>query len=192
MTFEAISARREIYYLPGMGGRLDQGLGQGLLKRGYSLTGRETAGDFKRLRFADQLEAVRTDLLGQFWHPDGLVIANSYGGYLFLHAQIELDAFPGRVLLLSPVIGQAANPRLAVRFFHPRADVLSKVSLEGGFPRPANIEVHLGADDWQAGPQALVDFCDALEIRVHVAHGRGHALGIDYVGSVLDRWLPKM
>lgn len=66
--------------------------------------GRETVGDFNRLRFADQLEAVKTDLMEQFWHPDGLVIANSYGGYLFLHAQLDLDAFPGRVLLLSPVI----------------------------------------------------------------------------------------
>lgn len=192
MTIVTGSVRREIYYLPGMGGRLDQGLGQGLLERGYSLMGRETVGDFKRLRFGDQVEVVKSDLLGQFWHPGGLVIANSYGGYLFLHAQLELDAFPGRVLLLSPVIGQAANARLGVRFFHPRADVLSKVSLEGGFPRPANIEVHVGAEDWQAGPQALVGFCDALEIRIHVAHGRGHMLGIDYVGPVLDRWLPQV
>ena len=70
--------------------------------------------------------------------------------------------------------------------------MLSKVSLEGGFPRPANIEVHVGAEDWQAGPQALVGFCDALEIRIHVAHGRGHMLGIDYVGPALDRWLPQV
>ena len=186
------TARPEIYYLPGMGGRLDQGLGHGLLERGYSLIGRETLGDFKRLRFGDQVETVKSDLLERFWHPDGLVIANSYGGYLFLHAQLDLDAFPGRVLLLSPVIGQATHERLGVRFFHPRADVLSKVSREGGFPRPANIEVHVGAEDWQAGPQALIDFCVALEIRAHVAHGRGHALGVDYVGPVLDRWLPKM
>ena len=190
MTIEAGIARREIYYLPGMGGRLDQGLGQGLLKRGHSLMGRETVGDFKRLRFGDQLEEVKSDLLGRFWHPDGLVIANSYGGYLFLHAQLDLAPFPGRVLLLSPVIGQAFNARLGVRFFHPRADLLSKVSLEGGFPCPANIEVHVGADDWQAGPQALMDFCAALGINVHVAHGRGHMLGADYVGAVLDRWLP--
>ncbi len=106
--------------------------------------------------------------------------------------ELELDAFPGRVLLLSPVIGQATNERLGVRFLHPRADVLNKVSLEGGFPSPANIEVHVGAEDWQADPQALVDFCVSLEIRVYVAHGRGHMLGIDYVGPVLDQRLPQV
>jgi hypothetical protein len=188
VTIVTGSVRREIYYLPGMGGRLDRGLGHGLLERGYSLMGRETVGDFKRLRFGDQVEAVKSDLLGRFWQPDGLVIANSYGGYLFLHAQLDLDAFPGRVLLLSPVIGQATHERLGVRFFHPRADVLGKVSLGGGFPRLANIEVHVGEEDWQAGPQALLDFCVALEMRVHVAPGQGHTLGIDYVGPVLDQW----
>jgi hypothetical protein len=29
----------------------------------------------------------------------------------------------------------------------------------------------------------------ALGIKVHLAPGRGHMLGADYVGSLLDRWL---
>ena len=30
----------EVYYLPGMGGRLDAGLGEVLLRRGFAVTGR--------------------------------------------------------------------------------------------------------------------------------------------------------
>lgn len=68
----------EIYYLPGMGGRLDAGLGEVLLRRGFAVTGRETVGAFKKLRFGDQ---VKQDLVVGFWKSEARVIANSFGGY---------------------------------------------------------------------------------------------------------------
>ena len=86
---------REIYYLPGMGGRLNAGLGKELFQRGFALTGRETVGTFKKLRFGQQIDAVKQDLVEQFWSPGSRVIANSFGGYLFLHAQLGLAPFPG-------------------------------------------------------------------------------------------------
>jgi hypothetical protein len=46
--------------------------------------------------------------------------------------------------------------------------------------------VHVGQEDWQAGPQALVEFCKAIGIDLHVVPGRGHMLGSDYVGPLLD------
>ena len=106
----------EIYYLPGMGGRLDAGLGEELLRRGFALRGRETVGAFKKLRFGEQVDAVKQDLVERFWKPEARVIANSFGGYLFLHAQIGMGSFPGRVLLLSPVIGATAQPHLSGPF----------------------------------------------------------------------------
>ena len=39
--------RSSIYYLPGHGGRLGTGLGEGLLSRGFDVAGRETVGEFK-------------------------------------------------------------------------------------------------------------------------------------------------
>ena len=179
----------EIYYLPGMGGRLDAGLGEELWRRGFMLTGRETVGAFKKLRFADQVDAVQQDLVDRFWKPEARVLANSFGGYLFLHAQLGLEPFPGRVLLLSPVIGSTAQSKTGMRFYPPRADLLQHTARAGGFPKPHNIEVHVGADDWQAGPQALVEFCNAVRVDVHLVPGRGHMLGSDYVGSLLNRWL---
>ena len=69
-------------------------------------------------------------------------------------------------------------------------DVLKQAAQASGFPKPHNIEVHVGAEDWQAGPQALVEFCKAVGIEVHVVPGRGHMLGSDCVGPLLDDWLP--
>jgi hypothetical protein len=43
--------KNTIYYLPGIGGHLGSGLGQGLLSRDYDVTGRETAGEFIDLKF---------------------------------------------------------------------------------------------------------------------------------------------
>lgn len=186
---KATEMRREIYYLPGMGGLLDAGLGDELLRRGFAVSGRETVGPFKKLRFADQIEAVRQDLVSQFWRPEAKVIANSFGGYLFLHAQLGLEPFPGRVLLLSPVIGSTAQNETGMRFYPPRADALRQAAEQGSFPQLGRIEVHVGEWDWQAGPQPLVDFCAAVGIKVHQAPERGHTLGADYVSPLLDRWL---
>jgi hypothetical protein len=36
-----------VYYLPGMGGRLNTGLGRGIHDRGYKVVGRETRGEYQ-------------------------------------------------------------------------------------------------------------------------------------------------
>ena len=63
---------------------------------------------------------------------------------------------------------------------------------EAKFPVPfsAEIQIHVGSEDWRS-PQAIVQkFGSALNCPVHVARGRGHMLGDeDYVGPVLERWL---
>lgn len=179
----------EIYYLPGMGGRIDAGLGRELLRRGYALSGRETIGEFKKLRFGEQVDTVKKDLIELFWRPEARVIANSFGGYLFLHAQIGLEPFPGRVLLLSPITGSMDQSATGVRFYPPRANVLRQIAQADGFPKLRIIEAHVGEEDWQAGPHALVEFCEAVGIELHVVPGRGHMIGSDYVGTLLDTWL---
>ena len=98
-----------IYYLPGMGGHLGSGLGQGLLGRGYDVTGRETTGEFRDLKFQSQIDAIAEDLRANFWYEDSKVIANSFGAYLFLHAQAQLEPYIGKVILLSPIVGEFEN-----------------------------------------------------------------------------------
>jgi hypothetical protein len=71
----------KIYYLTGMGGTLESGLGQGLLSRGFEVSGRELSGDFRKLDFQQQVDLVVTDLQSNFWREDAHVIANSFGAY---------------------------------------------------------------------------------------------------------------
>jgi hypothetical protein len=55
--------QKTIYYLPGRGGRLDTGLGQHLLERGFDVTGRALVDEFNRLSFAEQVDTVAQDSL---------------------------------------------------------------------------------------------------------------------------------
>ena len=111
-----------IYYLPGHGGRLSTGLGQALISRGYEVIGRELHGEFKTLPFQVQIDHISEDLQGQFWEENAHVIANSFGAYLFLHAQAQLPSYPGKVLLLSPIVGDFGEEDRKMFFIPPRSD----------------------------------------------------------------------
>ena len=108
-----------VYYLPGMGGRLETGLGEGIIQRGYNVVGQATLGAFKKLRFQEKIDIITTDLMESFWSDSSIVVANSFGAYLFLHSQINMPPFPGKVILFSPVIGTATNSEMAVKFSPP-------------------------------------------------------------------------
>ena len=179
----------KVYYLPGRGGEITTGLGQGLLDRGFSVTGRETRGAFLKLTFQQQLDAICSDLQGEFWHEEANLIAVSYGCYLFLHAQLCMPPFPGRVLLLSPVLGGAFASEVGVGFIPPRSDQLGQAALRREFPAFNKAEIHVGSEDWQSNPDAVRSFGERASIPVTVVGGKGHMLGVDYVGSLLDRWL---
>jgi hypothetical protein len=121
-----------VYYLPGHGGQLAKGLGQGLLDRGFDVTGRETRGDFRALPFDEQIQTIMDDLQDHFWHAQAQVICNSFGSYLFLHAQAQMPSFTGRVLLLSPIVGEFTSDQNRTTFSPPRpADSRS-------WPRPVS------------------------------------------------------
>ena len=53
---------------------------------------------------------------------------------------------------------------------------------------PMNCEVHTGSEDWQSHSDAVTKFFGLLGVMVVVAEGRGHSLGEDYVGALLDSW----
>lgn len=179
-----------VYYLPGFGGQLHTGLGEGLTSRGFRVAGRETRDDFKRMPFQDQIDTVATDLKEHFWRKDALVVVNSFGGYLFLHAQAQMSPYPGKVLLLSPIVGDFQNEEIRMGFIPPRAEVLLELAQTGRFPCPLQAEIHVGSEDWQSHPTNVTAFGKAVGIGVEVVAGGGHMLGKEYVGGVLDRWLP--
>lgn len=182
---------RTIYYLPGYGGQLGTGLGQGLMDRGFDVTGRETRGDFRNLPFDKQLQTVMRDLQEHFWHEQAQVVCNSFGSYLFLHAQAQLPAFVGRVLLLSPIVGEFTNEQAMTSFSPPRPDRLKQLAQAGQFKTPLNCEIHVGEEDWQSIPANVQVFGQMTGIPITVVPCGGHDLGKEYVGPLLDRWLVR-
>ncbi len=178
-----------IYYLPGHGGQLATGLGQGLMDRGFDVAGRETRGDFRMLPFDEQVHTIVDDLQNYFWHPSAQVVCNSFGAYLFLQAQALMPSFVGRVLLLSPIVGEFANAQARIGFSPPRPERLKKLAEAGQFNAPVNCEIHVGEEDWQSIPESVQAFGQLTGIPITVVPKSGHDLGKAYVGSLLDRWL---
>jgi hypothetical protein len=182
---------RSIYYLPGHGGQLVTGLGQALLSRGYQITGRETVGDFRRLPFSQQIAIIAEDLKANHWHEDGIVIANSFGAYLFLNAQAIMQPYVGKVLLLSPIVGEFNNEETRMGFIPPQSGKLLELAVSGTFPTPQRCEIHVGENDWQSNPSNVLQLAGLLGIEVMVVPDGGHNLSKTYVSGVLDRWLPE-
>ena len=172
-----------------MGGRLDTGLGQALLAKRVDVTGRELVGEFRKLAFSEQVEAVANDLQDRFWNTEARVIANSFGAYLFLHAQAQLQPYPGKVILLSPIVGEFANQDTEMNFIPPRSEQLLKLAKTGSFPAPLTCEIHVGSQDWQSNPNNVELFGSLTGLKVTVVPEAGHMLPKEYVNNLLDQWL---
>ena len=179
-----------IYYLPGWNGKAVTGLGSALMERGFEIVSRETRGEFKNFTFTEQVLVVREDLRVHFWAPESMVVAVSFGAYLFLHAQAEMSAYPGKVLLLSPIVGGFSDEKTGRVFSPPQENKLLNLAQTGEFPRVDRCEVHTGSEDWQSHPDAVGRFFNLIGVQAVIAGGRGHNLGSDYVSAVLDNWLP--
>jgi alpha-beta hydrolase superfamily lysophospholipase len=178
-----------VYYLTGMGGRLDSGLGPALLSRRHGVAGRELVGEFRQLGFQEQIDTVVNDLQSSFWDVNSRVIANSFGAYLFLHAQVQLPPYPGKVLLLSPIVGEFANQETEMNFIPPRSEQLLAMASTGLYPAPLTCEIHVGSEDWQSNPRNVEMFGSLTGIGVTVVPQAGHMLPKEYVNNLLDRWL---
>ena len=178
-----------IYYLPGRGGRLDAGLGTALVERNLLVSGRETIGDFASLIFQEQIELVAQDIQANFWHQEAKILANSFGAYLFLHAQTIMPAYLGKVLLLSPIVGEFSNNETGTHFVPPRSRKLKELAQAKKYPTPQSCEIHVGEQDWQSNPEHVCEFGKLLNISVTVVPRAGHMLPKEYVTTVLDQWL---
>lgn len=152
-------------------------------------SGREPVVEFARLTFQEQIELVAQDLKTDFWHDDSRVIANSYGAYLFLHAQTMLPAYVGKVLLLSPIVGGFSNGETATHFVPPRSRQLMKLAQEAKYHVAKNCEIHVDGLDWQSNPDNVTALAKLTSWDVTVVKGAGHMLPIGYVGAVLEGWL---
>ena len=53
-----------------------------------------------------------------------------------IHAQAKLPPCPGKVILLSPIVGEFANQETAMNFIPPRAEQLLEIAKTGSYPAP--------------------------------------------------------
>ena len=109
------------------------------------LEGREHVGAFRHLTFEEKITLIASDLQTHHWHKGALIIANSIGAYLFLHAQSMLPAFVGKVVLLSPIIGEAFDPATNRVYVPPRAGKLQQY-IEGVGSTPRSIVKSMSAN----------------------------------------------
>ncbi len=184
-----MNSNSTLYYLPGRGGRLDAGLGVALVERNLVVSGRETVGEFASLRFQEQIELVAKDIQANFWHQEAKILANSFGAYLFLHAQTLMPAYLGKVLLLSPIVGEFSNNETGTHFVPPRSRKLKELAQAKKYPTPKSCEIHVGEEDWQSNPEHVSEFGKLLSVSVTVVPRAGHMLPKGYVTKILDQWL---
>ena len=186
MDFSLSSHGLPIYYLPGHGGRITNGLGQALVGRGYEVVGRETVGDFKKLDFNDKVATIANDINEHFWREDAKIIANSFGGYLLLHALSKLTPYIGKILLLSPIVGEFSSEEISMGFIPPYADRLIELARTNHYPTPMNCSFHVGSEDWQSNSENVTSFARLLGLPVTVVPNAGHQLPKDYVFLLLE------
>ena len=148
---------QSIYYLTGMGGQLATGLGEELSRRGLVVCGRELSGDFRRLSFQERVDIVADDLKTDHWHEFSRIVANSFGAYLFLHAQAQMSPYIGKALPLSPIVGEFGDEQSMKGFIPPRSGRLRELAQSGQYPTPTTCEIHVGSEDWQSNPSAVIE-----------------------------------
>lgn len=180
---------RQVYLLPGRGEELGGDLGQLLLSMGYHIEGRGLVPPFSGERFADQQALIKEDLSG-YWLPEAVLIGRSYGAYLLLHTLIDMAPFPGRILLLSPVLGVGFAADGFYGSYPPRASKLLDIAEGGSFPVPGYLEIHTGDQDPGCDPQLATLFSAYVHgTKLHFVAGEGHGLPKDYTCGVVRGFL---
>ena len=105
-----------VFYLTGLGGKLDTGLGQALRDLGVTYSGVSYSGSFEYLSLEKKLVLVK-EKISEFVEMGGnKLVAVSAGGLLIVKLLEEGHLSNLDILLLSPVL-----PRVSTITIHPRS-----------------------------------------------------------------------
>ncbi|MBF0121357.1 MAG: alpha/beta hydrolase [Desulfobacterales bacterium] len=165
-------------------------VGRILTNLGFKVQCRKLSEEFLSLRFNEQLTIVEDDLQSIDWASETVLIGHSYGAYILLHTLATMTLFPGRVLLISPVLGQAVSGNFQYGMLPPRARMLLKMAKHGTFPIPRYLEIHIGANDNSCDPNLAREFASLIATsNIHIIPGTGHNLSEAYLETVLNTFL---
>ena len=179
-----------LYFIPQPGEDFDDCLGRLMARMGYTIHGREIISDFARRRISEQVALIGSDLQLAFWCRDAVLVGRSYGAYLLLHTLADMDPFPGKILLCSPVLGAAVAKDGFYVSRPPRAEKLVKLAESNRFPAPHYMEIHTGAEDNDCHPLLATRFASMVgNTKLQIVAGAGHQLSEEYLQGVLSKFL---
>lgn len=174
----------DVLYITGRGGSLNKGLAAYLASSVKGFEGVAVDTQFLKKRPLEQVEFIRQKMVKD---PARLVIANSYGAYLVLHAlaQIE-DLTPENVLLLSPLLGVGRGQGGFYMNIPPLLSRLEEAFATGALTRPKSIKFLVGELDQQINSEQ-VGFLDQYFGlgSVHVFPEEGHMLSPQSIQKAL-------
>lgn len=183
-------SNEQVYILPGRGEKFGTGLALLIYRAGYEIHGHEISGAFARLRFSEQLALISCDLQATSWNADAKLVARSYGAYLLLNTLAEMNPFPGRILLLSPVLGAAVANNGFFVSRPPRAERFATLVESGDFPSPSYLEIHTGAEDNGCDPLLAKRFASLVRnTKIEIVPRAGHQLDEEYLKRILAEFL---
>jgi len=184
--------KQTIYLIPGRNVKFSGLIGSLIIENGHAILGREVVDTFSKLRISEQTKLIQEDITTHFWHQEAKLVAQSYGAYLLIHALIEMETpFPGKVLLLSPVLGASSSATNKVVACPPRHKKLIQTARENKLPH-LDIEVHTGEHDNGCDPLLAQEIFTTIPTsRFHIVKNMGHNLEVDYVRAALNNFFCK-
>lgn len=177
---------KEIYIIPGRGQEIIN-YSVFLSELGFNISGREIyKPPFSNSSFSDQISILSNDIKQSAWYKFGVIVSFSYGSYLLLQTLMsEDDPYPGKVLLVSPVLG--AMKRSFLSSTPPRAEKLRLAMQTNIFPAPDYSEILIGQYD--ACLDLAKAFSNTLNSRLLIIPDQGHRLDYDTVCKAITEFL---
>lgn len=174
----------EVLYITGRGGSLNKGLAAYLASSIKGFEGIAVDTQFLKRRPLEQVELIRQKIAQD---PARLVIANSYGAYLVLHALAQIkDFIPENVLLLSPLLGVGREQGGFYMNIPPLLSRLEEAFHAGVVMRPKTIKFLIGELDKQISVRQVGFLEEYFGLNaVQVCSGEGHMMSTQRIQTTL-------
>jgi predicted esterase len=175
-------------YLTGRGGELDKGLGRHLADRSPAFDGIAFNQRMLQRPFTEQVARTR-NLLQKHWDRRTELIANSYGCYILLHALTDQGIFPGKILMLSPLLGRTELRAQGFSSRPPMLKALNRAFEQKRIAKPAYLNITAGNQDPICEQAELEWAAKTLSAdRLELLEGEGHLIAHSTMERVLDRF----
>jgi hypothetical protein len=178
-----------ILYITGRNGHFQRGLGEYLNSLTGSFSGISLDPVFLRQPFDEQVAKIQSAIESP---TDYKIVANSYGGYLLMHALIDRSEVGHDALLLSPVLGKAISVESMSFSRPPGANRLLEALEQGRIAKPRHMEIHTGEVDHSCCPLLAAKFAEGIPAdRFELIPGQGHMIDRPIVQGIIDDFITR-